>query len=566
MLIGKLAAQGIAIGSALVVKNQIDLSNYKVGNIEKEISSFEKAVQKYTKLMNQKFERVKKLYGDSQAEILQARLVILSDPFVKDEIVMQIKQGVSCTVAVQSVLGGFEQMLSNSGDELTAQRAADVREVIDGLLYILVDGPQLDFDNLSQNTILVSHEVSASTLADIGDNKFVVGIVSKMGGYTSHCAIMARAMGLPAVLNIDTDVILNGSSLIVDGDKGLVIIDPTKNQIKQYQADLDKQNDQKKKLEKFVDKQTVLKSGEKRHIFCNIGDSQDALKAQSQGGEGIGLFRTEFLYMQHNSLPSEDSQFEAYKRASANIKGKPLVVRTLDIGGDKDIPYLKLPKEENPFLGHRAIRYCLAREDVFEPQILAILRASAFGDIRIMLPMISDLMEIRQAKQIIERCKSKLEKQKIAFDADIKVGIMTETASSCLIADILATEVDFFSIGTNDLTQYIMSADRGNTLVSSLCSVFQPAVLRAIKQIIFSAKQAKIEVAMCGEAASNIALLPLLLSWGLDEFSVSSNMVLSMREAISKWTKKEADGVDAKCSTMSTHIEVENYLKSQVKN
>ena len=314
----------------------------------------------------------------------------------------------------------------------------------------------------------------------------------------------------------------------------------------------------------FRNKKTLNADGTEYELFCNIGKPEDAVKAVECDGEGVGLFRTEFLFMDRNSLPNENEQFEAYKKAVMVLKGKPLIIRTLDIGGDKEIPYLGLEKEENPFMGYRAIRYCLGNKDLFKTQIRAILRASVYGDIRIMFPLVTCVEEVRHGKTLVEECKAELKAQGKGFNNDIKIGIMTETAASAAIADLLAKECDFFSIGTNDLTGYTMSCDRGNSKVSYLYSHFQPAVLRMIEKIIKSASENGITVGMCGEAAADPMLVPLLISFGLTEFSVSPVSVLKVRKEIAKWTKRDADALRDYVMTLHTQSEIVEYIKSKL--
>ena len=345
---------------------------------------------------------------------------------------------------------------------------------------------------------------------------------------------------------------------------GEAITAPSEEQIEEYTAKREAFLRERRELESLRGKKTLSASGEEYELFCNIGTPKDATKAVEADGEGVGLFRTEFLFMDRNSLPTEDEQFEAYKQASLILKGKPLIIRTLDIGGDKDIPYLGLAKEENPFMGFRAIRYCLKNRDMFKSQIKAILRASAFGDIRIMFPLITAVEELRQGKELVEEAKNDLKASGIEFDENIQVGVMTETAASGVIADLLAKEADFFSIGTNDLTGYTMAADRGNGDVSYLYSPFQPSVLRMIRRIIKNARENNIPVGMCGEAAANPMMIPLLISFGLTEFSVSAPSVLRVRKNISKWTKAEADAVAEKVMAMTTEAEITEYLNTVV--
>ena len=394
----------------------------------------------------------------------------------------------------------------------------------------------------------------------------IVGIVTETGSQTSHSAILARALEIPAVLSVEgaTSKLSSGEQIIVDGSEGIVVTAPSEDDVQLYSAKRDAFLREKRELENYRGKKTTDADGNEYELFCNIGTPKDAVKAMEADGEGVGLFRTEFLFMDRNALPTEDEQFEAYKQAALVLKGKGLIIRTLDIGGDKEIPYLGLEKEENPFMGYRAIRYCLGHRDLFKSQLKAILRASAFGDVRIMFPLITAVEELRAGKELVEEAKADLRASSIEFDENIKIGVMTETAASGVIAHLLAKEADFFSIGTNDLTGYTMAADRGNSDVAYLYSPFQPSVLMMIQRIIKCAREAEIPVGMCGEAAANPMMIPLLLSFGLTEFSVSAPSVLKVRKNIAKWTKAEADAVVEKVMAMATEAEVTEYLKSIV--
>ena len=357
----------------------------------------------------------------------------------------------------------------------------------------------------------------------------------------------------------------NGDFVIVDGSKGDVISDPDGETVKEYTEKREKFLQERRELEQYRGKKTVNANGTEYELVCNIGKPQDAEKVVAGDGEGVGLFRTEFLFMDRDAMPTEEEQFEAYKKAALILKGKPLIIRTLDIGGDKEIPYMGLAKEENPFMGFRAIRYCLKNRDLFKTQLRAILRASAFGDIKIMFPLITCLEELREGKALVEEVKNELRLSSVSeFNENIDVGVMIETASAAVIADVLAPEADFFSIGTNDLTGYTMSCDRGNADVAYLYSVLQPGVLRLIRRTIQCGRENGIPVGMCGEAAANPQLIPLLISFGLTEFSVSAPSVLKVRKCISKWSKTEADKIAEKVMAMKTEEEIAAYLETIV--
>ena len=395
----------------------------------------------------------------------------------------------------------------------------------------------------------------------------VEGIITEVGGKTSHSAILARALEIPAVLSIDgiVDKVTDGMNIAVDGNNGICIIDPTVEEIAEYVGRKREWLVQKETLKVFMGKETVTADGKAVSLYGNIGKPEDAEQVKSCDGEGIGLFRTEFLFMGASQLPSEDQQFEAYRKAAEIMEGKEVIIRTLDVGGDKDIPYLGLAKEDNPFLGFRAVRYCLANEASYRVQLRALLRASAYGHIKIMVPLVTCVDEIRAVKAMVEVIKKEFDAAGIPYDKDIQVGVMIETPAAALIADLLAKEADFFSIGTNDLTQYTMAVDRGNAKVAYLYSAYNPAVLRSMKYIIESANKAGIMVGMCGEAAADPLLIPLLISFGLNEFSVSATSVLATRAVINKWTKEEADLLAEKALSLATEKEVMELLKSSVR-
>ena len=390
----------------------------------------------------------------------------------------------------------------------------------------------MDISSVPKGSVLIAKDFTPSMTSQI-NRENVSAIITEVGGVTSHSAILARAMGIPAVLSVVNAVekISDGDMIIADGFKGKVFTDPTEEELEEYKTKQAAYLKEKESLNEYFSKETVTKSGVKKHVYGNIGKAEDAQNVLQNGGEGIGLFRTEFLFMDRASLPTEQEQYEAYSTVAKITDGKEVIIRTLDIGGDKAIDYLKIEKEDNPFLGHRAIRYCLDNPKIFKIQLRAILRAAVFGNIKVMLPLVTTLDEVRRAKALIEECKDELKNEGLKF-ADIPVGVMIETPSAAIISDLLAKEVDFFSIGTNDLTGYTMAVDRGNAAVSKLYDPIQPAVLRLIETTIKNAKKASIPVGMCGEAAADTRLIPLLCKWGLDEFSVTPSSILHTRKSI----------------------------------
>ncbi len=566
MLNGIGASEGIGIGRVMIIKEQtLEYTPKEVTDIEAELERFRGSVDKFCDNTMAQADAIRQSTGEKEAEILLGHIAIIRDPFMGGEIENLIKANQCAESAVEQICKMFIDMFSATGDDLTMQRAADVKDIRDGLLSILLGVEEVRISDAPAGTVLVCRELTPSMTAGIKKEN-IVGIITETGSKTSHSAILARALEIPAVLSVPNAVaqLSSGEQVIVDGDNGEVITAPDQAQIDEYSAKREAFLRERRELENYRGKATASADGTEYELFCNIGTPKYAVKAVDADGEGVGLFRTEFLFMDRSSLPTEDEQFDAYKQASLILKGKPLIIRTLDIGGDKEIPYLGLEKEENPFMGFRAIRYCLKNRDMFKSQIKAILRASAFGDIRIMFPLITAVEELREGKALVEEAKADLKASGIDFDENIQVGVMTETAASGVIADLLADEADFFSIGTNDLTGYTMAADRGNSDVEYLYSPFQPSVLRMIRRIITCARNKGIPVGMCGEAAANPAMIPLLISFGLTEFSVSAPSVLKVRKNIAKWTKAEADAVAEKVMSFTTEKEITDYLNTVI--
>ncbi len=566
MMKGLGASEGYGIGRVmLIVDQKLEYVAKEIADVDAEIARFHGAIDQFTANTLAQADAVRKSTGDKEAEILEGHIAIISDPFMKGEIENLIKAHQCAEASVEQICQMFIDMFTATGDDLTMQRAADVKDIRDSLLSILLGVQEVKISDAPAGTVLVVKELTPSMTAGIKKEN-IVGIVTETGSQTSHSAILARAMEIPAVLSVPNALsqLSSGEQIIVDGFTGDVVTAPSEAEIAEYTAKRDTYLREKRELELYRGKPTVSASGEEYELCCNIGTPKDAVKAMEKDGEGVGLFRTEFLFMDRTSLPTEDEQFEAYKTAAVVLKGKPLIIRTLDIGGDKEIPYLGLEKEENPFMGFRAIRYCLKNRDMFKSQIKAILRASAFGDVRIMFPLITAVEELRAGKALVEEAKSDLRSSGIEFNENIPVGVMTETSASGVIADLLAKEADFFSIGTNDLTGYTMACDRGNSDVGYLYSPFQPSVLRLIKSIIENGVRAGIPVGMCGEAAANPMMIPLLMSFGLTEFSVSAVSVLKVRKNIAKWTKAEADEVAEKVMSMATEKEITEYLATVI--
>ena len=562
MLNGTAASDGIGIGKVLIIEeHSLEYTPMTVTDTDEESERYKKAVDTFCESTLSRANAIRQSAGDKEAEILEGHIQIIRDPYLNGEIEKLIADGQCAESALEHMCDMFIAMFSAAEDELTKQRAADVRDIKSGVLSILLGVQEIKISDAPSGTVIVAKELTPSMTAGINKEN-IVGIITETGGKTSHSAILARALEIPAVLSVSDAVsrLADGQQVIVDGGKGVIIDNPDDAQLKSYSEKREAFLRERSELEKYRERKTLSASGEEYELFCNIGKPDDAIKAMECDGEGVGLFRTEFLFMDRSAVPTEDEQFEAYKKAALILKGKQLIIRTLDIGGDKDLPYLGLEKEENPFMGFRAIRYCLKNRELFKAQIRAILRASAYGDIRIMFPLVTTVDELRAGKELVEEAKAELRASGIDFNEDIKVGVMMETSSAAVIADILAKEADFFSIGTNDLTGYTMACDRGNSDLSYLYSPLQPSVLRLIKHIIECGVKNGIPVGMCGEAAASSMMIPLLISFGLTEFSVSAPSVLKVRKTISEWTKKDAYEVAEKVMSMSTENEISEYL------
>lgn len=564
MLKGIGVSIGIGIGKVLLIEeHSLEYTPKTVTDAAEETKRFKDAVEQFCINTEQQAEALKVSAGEKEAEIMRGHISIVKDPFLLGEVEKLIVGGQCAESAFETMCEMFITIFSSAEDDMTRQRATDVRDVKAGVLSILLGISEVRIGDAPPGTVLCAKELTPSMIAEIKKEN-IVGILTETGSTTSHSAILARVLEIPAVMSVPDimKTVQNGETVILDGSKGDVLLSPDAAQLENYTAKREKLLQDRRELEKYRGKQTVSADGTVYELVCNIGKPEDANKAMEFDGEGVGLFRTEFLFMDKTSMPTEEEQFNEYKKAAMILKGKPLIIRTLDIGGDKDIPYLGLTKEENPFMGFRAIRYCLKNRDMFKTQLRAILRAGAFGNISIMFPLITCVEEVREGKALIEECKAELEAAHTDYDKNMKVGIMTETAASGVIADLLADEADFFSIGTNDLTGYTMAADRGNSDVSYLYSALQPSVLRMIKTIIEAGRKKGIPVGMCGEAAADPMMIPLLISFGLTEFSVSAPSVLRVRRSISKWTKEKADEVAAKAMTLHTQQEVSEYLKT----
>lgn len=564
------ASSGIGIGRAVIVEEEeLVIRREMVADVEAELERFKGALEQSLKETERLAADLSTRVGEKEAEILQGHIMLLSDPMLTGEIENSIKnENVNSEFAIENVCNMYADMFASMEDELMQQRATDMRDIKTRMQKALLGIQSVDIASLPAGSILVARDLTPSMTAGINPAN-VAGIVTELGGRTSHSAILARALEIPAVVALGglMEAVSDGDEVILDGSSGEVFVNPDAQVVEEYTAKREAFLKEKKELEQYIGKPSVTRDGVKVEIVANIGKPEDVDKVLQYDGEGIGLFRTEFLFMDRTAMPTEEEQFEAYRKVAVAMDGKPVIIRTLDIGGDKEIPYMGLEKDENPFLGYRAIRLCLDRkDDIYKPQLRALLRASAFGNIRIMIPLVTCIEEYREAKALIEEIKKELDAKGIAYNPDIQVGIMVETAAASLIADLFAREVDFFSIGTNDLTQYTMSVDRGNKKVSYLYSTFNPAVLRSIRHIISCAREQGIMVGMCGEAASDPMMIPLLLAFGLNEFSMSASAILRARKLITSYSTRELQAVADKAMSFATTAEVEQYMREFVEN
>lgn len=565
MLRGIGTSKGIGIGKALIIhKCKNAVSRVKIKDTEAEVDKFNEAVEKFIQETNELVDKLsQKLNGDDKnALVLKNQEYLIRDPEFTSGVISAITNDkLNAEAAVEDTCEMLKNIFLGFNNDTMTQRVADIEDMKQRLIAIMQGQKHTDLTKLSDNTVIIADEIHPSMTANM-DTEHIAGIISEKGGDTSHASILARALEIPAVLSVKDicSKIAEGEEVIVDGAYGEVFVNPTPITLKIYNKKKKAYDERVKELKKYIDKQTVTRDGRKVMLAANIGNADEAAKAVKAGAEGVGLFRTEFLFMNKQALPTEEEQYNEYKKAAVVLDGRQLTIRTLDIGGDKDIPYMGLTKELNPFLGYRAIRFCLDRVDIFTTQLRAVLRASAYGNIRIMIPMITSVTEVQAVKKIINGICRDLDKKDIKYDKDIKIGVMIETPAAAIMADVLAHEVDFFSIGTNDLTQYTLAVDRGNENVAYLYSALNPAVIRSIKHIIECAHNAGIEAGMCGEAAADERMIPLLLNFGLDEFSITVSRVLETRKEIASWSSKEVKEITENVMNYSEEKEVSNYL------
>ena len=539
------ASEGVAIGKVLLfTEEEMIIPEVKDENstIEAELTKLEDGLKKSKTQLIAIREKVKEKMGEDKAAIFDGHIMLLEDEDLIMEVEDKIKgEGLPAAKALHDGINEYCEMISKLDDPYLRERAADLQDIGKRWLKNLLGIRIKDLSDLEPNTVVVTYDLTPSDTAQL-DLENCVGFLTEVGGKTAHSAIMARSLELPAVVGIKgvLNEVKEGETVIMDGEEGELFLDPSSELIAEYVAKKEKLAAEKEELKKLISEEAVTTDGRKVDIWGNIGSPNDVDAVIASGATGIGLYRTEFLFMNSDHFPTEEEQYEAYKVVVQKMQGKPVTIRTMDIGGDKELPYLDLPKEMNPFLGYRAIRISLENKDMFKTQLKAILRASHYGQIKIMYPMISSVNEIRKANEILEECKNELDEIGQLFDRNIKVGIMVETPSTAIIAYKFAKEVDFFSIGTNDLTQYFLAVDRGNEMVSALYNSFNPAVLEAIQKVIDAAHNAGISVSMCGEFAGDKKATKLLLGMGLDSFSMSASSTLQVKKIIRSSSYAEA--------------------------
>lgn len=553
------ASDGIAIAKAyLLVEPDLSFNNEKVADTDAEVEKFKAAINQSKVELTQIRNNAEVALGPDKAAIFDAHLLVLEDPELINPIEDNIRNNqMNAAASLSEVSTNFITIFESMDNEYMKERAADIKDVskrvLSHILGVSLPNPTM----IDEPVVIIAEDLTPSDTAQL-NKKFVQGFATNIGGRTSHSAIMSRSLEIPAVVGTKniTESVKQGDFVIVDGITGEVIINPDEQTITAYKARQSAFLQEKEELKQLVNDKTVTKEGKHVELAANIGTPNDLEGVKNNGAEGIGLYRTEFLYMGRDAMPTEDEQYEAYKKVLSEMDGKRVVVRTLDIGGDKELPYLNLPKEMNPFLGYRAIRLCLDQQDIFRTQLRALLRASSHGKLSIMFPMIATVNEFREAKAILEEEKEKLTADKVKVADDIELGIMVEIPSTAAMADIFAKEVDFFSIGTNDLIQYTMAADRMSERVSYLYQPYNPAILRLIKQVIDASHKEGKWTGMCGEMAGDSTAIPLLLGLGLDEFSMSATSILSARRQIKNLSQPEMAKVAEQALNCATQEEV----------
>ena len=567
MITGIPASPGIVFGKALVLKEEkivLDFQKISEDQIDAEVARFYAGREAAVEQLNSIHQRALKSLGEEKAAIFEGHLMILEDEELEEEILDYLRsQKVNASVAASKIIDQQVEMLSEIDDEYLKERAGDIRDIGNRLIKNILGMHIVDLGDITEESILVAYDLTPSETAQLNLEK-VLGFITDIGGRTSHTSIMARSLELPAIVGTNdvTARVNTGDYLILDAVNNRVYVNPTQAEIDELKTLEAKLAEEKAELAKLKDLPAVTLDGHKVEVVANIGTIRDCEGAHRNGAEGVGLYRTEFLFMDRDQLPSEEEQFIAYKEVVEAMEGRLVVLRTMDIGGDKELPYLNLPKEMNPFLGWRAIRIALDRREILRAQLRAVLRASAFGKLAVMFPMIISVEEIRELKSVLETLKAELRAEGKAFDENIQVGVMVETPSAAVNAKFLAKEVDFFSIGTNDLTQYTLAVDRGNELISHLYNPMSPSVLGLIKQVIDASHAEGKWTGMCGELAGDERATLLLLGMGLDEFSMSAISVPHIKKLVRHVSYQEAKALADEALQKPTAAEIEQLIQA----
>lgn len=555
------ASGGLAIGNLYLFSREevvVDDRKIREEEADDEFKKVKDSIDAYIDQLSNNEEA-----SEAQKNIAAAHTELLSDPYFTDTIESKIKNELkNSELALDETIKEMVEIMSQIDDDYLRERASDYKDIGLQVMYKLKKITPKDLAHLDKNSIVISKELTPSDTSNM-DKEAVVGFATDLGGKTSHTSIIAQTLDMPALVGMGdiSTKIKGGEKAILDGNEGLLIVNPSQEEIDNYTALIKEQKEKKERLKLIKDKEAVTKDGKKIEVSANIGNLEDLKIAIENGCDGVGLFRTEFLYMQSSEFPSEEKQFEVYKEATQMLGDKPLIIRTLDIGGDKGLDYFEFPKEENPFLGYRAIRLCLDKKEMFKDQLRALVRASAFGNLKIMIPFVVNINELKEARNMIEEIKKELDQEGIAYNKDLDVGIMVETSASIIMADKFIKYADFFSIGTNDLTQYTLAVDRGNENIADLYSNYNPAVLRAIKHVIDISHEAGKWTGMCGAFASDTEATKLLLGLGLDEFSGSSAKIAEIKDTIINSDQNKESEFAAKAIDCESTEEVESLVK-----
>ncbi|MCJ0223518.1 phosphoenolpyruvate--protein phosphotransferase [Clostridioides difficile] len=558
------ASPGVALGKALVVEHsELVIEKKSIDNVEAEIAKLENAVAVSKEELVKVKEKASEELGAEEAEIFEAHLLVLEDPELIGSAIDKIKtESVNAEYALNEIKEMFVSMFESMDNEYMKERAADIKDVTNRILRHILGIKVVDLSALSEEVVLIAHDLTPSDTATM-NKKMVLGFLTDIGGRTSHTAIMSRTLEIAAIVGLNdiTSKVKDGDFVVFNGDTGEVIVNPDEETINKYTELKAKYEDERKALQLLKGKPSVTLDGKHVELAGNIGTPNDIEGLIKNDAEGVGLYRTEFLYMDRDSFPTEEIQYEAYKAVLEGMDGKPIVIRTLDIGGDKELSYLSMEPEMNPFLGYRAIRLCLDRKDIFKTQLRALYRASIHGRLRIMFPMISSLEELLQAKEVVKEVLAELDSEGVAYAKDVEIGMMIEVPSAAVISDVLAKHVDFFSIGTNDLIQYTCAVDRMNQKISYLYNQFNPAVLRLIKTVIDNAHKEGKWAGMCGESAGDQKMIPILLGMGLDEFSMSPISILPARKLITSVKESDMKKLADDVLNMGTAEEIKSYIE-----